>query len=708
MTAPDIATENHQRQAVSAGPRRDEFQPEIQGLRAVAVLLVVIYHLWPNRLSGGFIGVDVFFVISGYLITAHLVREVSATGRLSAARFWSRRVRRLLPLAMTVSLISTAAVYLLAPSTVWDVTVRQVVASTLYVQNWVLAGDAIDYSAKDNDATIAQHYWSLSIEEQFYFVWPLLVVAIVAVLALVRARLGRAPELKTVLVYTLVAVGMVSFGCSVVLTAGNQATAYFVTPTRVWEFVFGALISLLPLRALRGPWAMTAGWTAMAVIVVTGYLFSSATAFPGWIAVLPVAATAVALVTLRDRERYSAGYWLTRRPMIFLGDISYGLYLWHWPLIVLAPYVLDGPVPATVKLGLLALGIVLSWVSKLVVEDPLRHSALLRPTRNSLGFAVAGMTAVAVALLVVVPAPGVQAGPAEYVAGDPCHGPGVLDPANNCGSLAGGAPVPPPAVVIRENKQDIAYPGCQADADTADIVSCILGDKNGTRTIAIVGDSHATSWFPAFDRLGRDNSWRILTFTRSSCPFTLAERNDPEERGELGADRRATCDSHVDRVLDKITTDPDIDTVVSASYSSVFTFTARPAANLANPAVDGFIEVWSRLHAAGKSVVVMADVPLTGGKNVPTCLAEKTDPADCAVPRRDALPATRMAQASAVQATNLPNVTLVDLSDQFCDAQNCYAQLGSVIVYRDKSHVSRTFSLALAPYIERAFPAHPR
>lgn len=703
MTASGIAAESTRREPVVAGPQRDDFQPEIQGLRAVAVLLVVIYHLWPGRLSGGFIGVDVFFVISGYLITAHLVREVKKTGRLSAARFWGRRVRRLLPLALTVSALSTAAVYLIAPSTVWELTVRQVVASTLYVQNWVLAGDAVDYSAKDNDPTIAQHYWSLSIEEQFYFAWPLLIVAILAVLALVRARGGRTPEPRVLLVGALVTVGVVSFACSVVLTAGDQATAYFVTQTRVWEFVFGAMVSLLPIGVLRGRGAIVAGWAALAVIAGTGYVFSSATPFPGWVAVLPVGATALALVTLRDREWHSAGFWLTRKPMVFLGDVSYGLYLWHWPLIVLAPYALDHPPTAAEKIGLLGLGILLSWVSKIVVEDPLRHSALLRPARNSLGFAAAGMALVTVALLVVVPPPGQASGPAEYTAADPCYGPGVLDPANDCGSLAGGAPVPPPAAVERENRQDIAYPDCQADADTSDVVSCTLGATDGRRTIAIVGDSHATAWFAALDRLGQQNDWRVLTFTRSSCPFTFAQRNDPDEQGRT--DRRATCDRHVDRVLDKITADPDIDTVVSGAYSSAYTFTARPSLPLTSPAIDGFTKIWSRLGEAGKQVVVMADVPLTGPQNVPTCLAEKSDPVECAVPRDKALPARRMAQAAAARATKLPNVSLVDLTDQFCDPRLCYAQLGSVIVYRDKSHVSKTFARALVPYISREFPA---
>jgi peptidoglycan/LPS O-acetylase OafA/YrhL len=231
---------------VGAERVRSGFHPEIQGLRAVAVLLVVLFHLWPNALSGGFVGVDVFFVISGYLITAHLYREVAATGTVSLRRFWARRIRRLLPASLLVLAISGLATVLFLPATVWTQTARQIGASALYVQNWALAADSVDYMAKDDVPTLAQHYWSLSVEEQFYAFWPILIVGLVAWGGRFASR--RAAANRAVLIVGLGAVGLISLASSVVATADSQSTAYFATPTRVWEFVAGALVTLVVVR----------------------------------------------------------------------------------------------------------------------------------------------------------------------------------------------------------------------------------------------------------------------------------------------------------------------------------------------------------------------------------------------------------------------------------------------------------------------------
>ncbi len=247
---------------VGAERVRSGFHPEIQGLRAVAVLLVVLFHLWPNALSGGFVGVDVFFVISGYLITAHLYREVAATGTVSLRRFWARRIRRLLPASLLVLAISGLATVLFLPATVWTQTARQIAASALYVQNWALAADSVDYMAKDDVPTLAQHYWSLSVEEQFYAFWPILIVGLVAWAGRFASR--RAAANRAVLIVGLGAVGVISLAWSVVATADNQSTAYFATPTRVWEFVAGALVTLVVVsRKLFGP-ASQRRWMARA------------------------------------------------------------------------------------------------------------------------------------------------------------------------------------------------------------------------------------------------------------------------------------------------------------------------------------------------------------------------------------------------------------------------------------------------------------
>jgi len=164
------------------------YQPEVQGIRALAVGLVLFYHFWPARLSGGFIGVDIFFVVSGFLISSHMYREAASTGGVKIGRFWARRVRRLLPISLLVLVVSLLASLAFLPKTVWTTTFRQIAASALYTQNWVLAGDAVDYSAADNAATLVQHYWSLSVEEQFYLAWPVIFVGAVGVSLALRRR----------------------------------------------------------------------------------------------------------------------------------------------------------------------------------------------------------------------------------------------------------------------------------------------------------------------------------------------------------------------------------------------------------------------------------------------------------------------------------------------------------------------------------------
>ncbi|MFZ2504221.1 MAG: acyltransferase, partial [Nocardioides sp.] len=249
----------------------DGYRADIQGLRAVAVLLVVLFHLWPHRLSGGFVGVDVFFVISGYLITRHLAQEVERTGRLKVWRFWARRARRLLPAALLVLLASLAMAWRWLPQTQWEATVRQVRASALYVQNWALARDAVDYSALNADATVAQHYWSLSVEEQFYFVWPLLIMVLllagVALARLAPSLGGSAPSRRLLMAGGLTTLGVASFGYSILSTSSDQAVAYFATPTRVWEFALGGVIGIYWTgRRLQGPAAVAAAWAGLGAI----------------------------------------------------------------------------------------------------------------------------------------------------------------------------------------------------------------------------------------------------------------------------------------------------------------------------------------------------------------------------------------------------------------------------------------------------------
>ncbi len=240
--------------AVQSGSQTDasqaprEFRPEIQALRAIAVMSVVLYHLFPRRLTGGFVGVDIFFVISGFLITKHLVGEISRTGRISLTQFWARRIRRLLPAAFVVLAVSVALLVLCMPAVTWQNNMQEIGASAAYVENWLLGIHAVDYLAAHNSASLVQHYWSLSVEEQFYLVWPMLLL-----LALAVARLAGRGSPRTAVRWALGFVAVGSFAVSVVLTSANAPLAFFVTPTRAWEFAIGGILSVAPSLSLGSP-----------------------------------------------------------------------------------------------------------------------------------------------------------------------------------------------------------------------------------------------------------------------------------------------------------------------------------------------------------------------------------------------------------------------------------------------------------------------
>lgn len=690
---------------------RQDHRPDIQGLRAVAVLLVIGFHLFPDQVPGGYIGVDVFFVISGYLITAHLYREIATTSRLSVAGFWARRIRRLLPASLLVLAVCALLTLAYVPRTLWDQTLRQIAASTLYVQNWALAADTVDYSAAGNTPTLVQHYWSLSVEEQFYLVWPVLAVA---VLLLVRGRDTHVVRRALAVAVGLLAAG--SFAYSVLLTSTDPARAYFVTPTRAWEFAAGALLSLVVLRPAPDAVRTALGWAGAAAIVWSGLALTSETPFPGWIAAAPVVGTVVVIATGTGRSRLAVSRLLSLRPATFLGDISYSMYLWHWPLIVVLPYATGESLRTLDKVGVFVATVLLSWASTRWVENPVRRARVLaRPAWRSYAFGAAGMVVVLTmvgALRVDLDRDVQEAEAASSAAvadalveAEPCFGPARMSAESGaepgCGPVAGPGDVPiNPAAVARQNT-DLAYPGCQSALEERALRTCDLGETaNPTRTVALVGDSHTTHWFSAFDALGKERGWKVVTYARSSCPYTDARRTLPGEPPH----RYPLCRRGNAEVERRLLADDSIDTVFVSAYSSAYGWAQPSGGRLDDPATDGFHARWQRLTDSGRQVVVLRDVPaVKDGVNSPDCLVQHPgDPLACATTRAVGL--TPDIEADAVTGAP-PGVYLVDLTDRFCDDRLCYAVIGDVIVYRDYSHLSKEYSTLLAPYVGQAFDA---
>ena len=670
------------RAAPDAGVER-RYRPELEGLRAVAVALVVVYHVWFNRVSGG---VDVFFLISGFLVTGGLYRA-AARGPVRLGATWSRQLARLLPAAAVVLLATAVAATLLLPETRWLPTVREIVASTLFLQNWELAADAVDYAARNDAASVVQHFWSLSVQGQFYLVWPLLVGAV----ALVARRDGRG--LHRALTATLVAVGVPSLVYSVLLTAGDQPLAYFHSLTRVWEFALGGLLALWIDRLERVPGTRTRvvlGWTGVVALVSCGLLLTVDRAFPGVAALWPTGAAALVLLAGRTGHRWGADRWLTGPVALRLGALAFPLYLWHWPILVLT-LVVTGREQLGIAAGAAVIGaaLVLAEITRRLVEEPLRRAG----TRTALRTSAA---VVAVVLVLCGTWQGVAV--SRSAGGDVSEvdtaaathpGAAVLDPAQPVDAgTTGDAPLLPSLVAAGD---DWSYRSgtwlCGPSERRPDLEVCTIPPPSGAppqKRVAVAGDSHAQQYTAALMPLAAERDWELTVMFRGACPYSAVSEVDPADEG-CAAWNREVADEIAERHPDAL---------VTLASRDVRATPEGPA----EQTPPGFVAQWWRAHDAGIPVVALRDNPRPG-LNVPDCVSREGRHSGACDAPRDAYYHSLPPWAGVPDVP--PNVSFVDVADVVCAAQRCPSEAGNVLVYLDDNHLTATYAATLAPMLGR-------
>ena len=667
---------------------RRQFLPEIQVLRAGAVTLVVVYHFWPGTLTGGFVGVDAFFVISGYLITSHLFREADRTGTVRLLAFYARRARRLLPASILVLLFVAVGTFLLLPADLWSSTAREVTASGFYVQNLWLASKAVTYSASNDVATPVTHYWSLSAEEQFYLVWPGLII----ISCLVARRWLRGRTTTTVGV-TLLTVTLASFAFSVWATQTHRAAAYFITPTRAWEFGAGALVVLLMRRwAPSVALARLLRWLGLVGLLAAAAFFSAATPFPGYAAALPVIATAIVIIAGDSGRADPSDRVFRSRPAQWLGDVSYSVYLWHWPLLVFAPYVLRHSLDTPELLVLLMICLVISGLSKRFVEDATRFWPRIRATSR------ATLSAAAVAMVVIALVAGTQVYLADAqeqrnaallvdVSGSPCFGAPAMENRARCPDAITAQPL------VSVGTADAPWspqPGCRGAGSDPSVLTCFWGKGKPSRVVALVGDSHAEHWRGALHRIAKSRNWEVIEMYAGGCPATYARSIVFERRSRDGE----ACRTWTTKVTARLRVLAPDDIITSA-------FVQQNVFDPVDSGPAGFEKVW-REWLGFSRVTVLRDTPTMDNRNGPQCLAVNVGkPLACANPRSRVLVDDDMMRAARRMSGD---VNLIDLSDYFCDARRCYAVIGGASVYYDYDHMSMQFSTSLAPALLRGLP----
>jgi peptidoglycan/LPS O-acetylase OafA/YrhL len=620
---------------------------DILALRAVAVLSVVVFHLWPNRLPGGFAGVDVFFVISGYLISTSLFKELADSGRIALARFWARRVRRLLPAALLVIAITAVVSLAFVPAFTRQNYFGEAIASTFYFENWHLAASAADYFA--GEPSPFQHFWSLSAEEQFYIFWPIAI----AILALVTKR-------KTVrlLPALIAAVTLLSFSYSLYLSYAQPSLAYFTTFGRGWEFGLGATVALLGHRVRLTPAGQTlfslGGFAAIAFSAVT---FNEDIQFPGWAALLPTLGTVAVIIA----GLHSLPNWLDRlyglKPFVFTGEISYSLYLWHWPLIILLPWLSGYQLRSGELVALLVSTFVFAWLSKRFVEDRFRAMPALVSRKPRFTYALLASVSSAILVFSLI---------------------GSAVTSSQISSAVGQTQT------LDRAKNDTADPNneCMTKPEETAVKLCVYGLIGAEYRVLLVGDSHAAMHLGAWKLMAERGGFELNLAYKASCSFNLERRSD-SARGK-------SCEQWNLELQNQFAAVKPYDLVLTSHFTTVRA-TQRAGQSIAET-VEGFKDAWAPLQARGATVVAIRD-GVNMDKQMRHCWETAVyDASDCEMAQDEAF----VADLSMRAASSPPGALTMDFTDMYCPNGKCPAMLKGVYVYRDSSHISLKFSEEMA------------
>lgn len=658
-------------------------RPDVEGLRAIAILMVILYHAEVPGLSGGYLGVDVFFVLSGFLILGIIADEVGRTGRLSLRHFWARRCRRLLPASIVMTLVVLLGATLIASPFAVATHARAAIYSALYGANLLFAETTANYFDGDAHPNLLLHMWSLSAEEQFYLV-AAPVVAAIALVAAARGTRWFRPALSTIVL--LLTLG--SLAACVQWQDSDPIRAFYLLPTRMWELGVGGLIALQGHRLRLASRPLTMGLAMVGGLGLLGatVTFNSWTVHPGWTTLAPVLCTA-ALLVAGDARGAAAGTTalLATPPLKLIGRLSYSWYLWQWPLLVLLADLVDRPsIPQRLAVSVLALGI--AAASFRWVEQPVRRSAWLtaRP----------GLTIVAAVFL---------------SAGTALVGKLVLRDATR----ASNGPAVEWAEAARRKPQAV-NDGCLIAIPVTDPGTCVYGHPDATTTVVLFGDSHMLQWFPAVEQAAIEGGWRLVLFGKAACPsVSVAVMYVRQQRAY------PQCSAWRDEAFARIAALRPAVVLVSNFGWYPVVVNGRPRWTDTDLAAQrawesGMEETLGRLTGSAGRVVVVRDSPYPR-INVPDCLSRRlASPTRCAQPY-DAAVDTAIASRERRAIARMPGVRYVDFTPQICAGGSCPAVSGDTVRYRDTNHLTveyvtpfaSLFSRIIGDALARTMPAAP-
>jgi peptidoglycan/LPS O-acetylase OafA/YrhL len=713
------------------------FRADIEGLRAVAVIAVLLYHAHLGPTRGGFLGVDVFFVLSGYLITSLLMKDLLVRGGRGLPNFWGRRARRLLPASLAVMIVTlVASRFFLDPLKQIDVAHDARWASAFIINMKFAWGDS--YAAAQTTPTPLLHFWSLAVEEQFYVVWPFLVYVFTKVRWHTRwYALG-----------VMAALFAESLAAYVWVSRWGHTQAFFLLPTRAWELIAGAMLALVAskVRNLSPTLRASAAWVGVLAIGYSVVVYTD-TMNLGLAALLPVLGTAAIVGAAGSGHPNEPAFLLGTRPMVWIGRRSYGIYLWHWPILVLldAKY---GPLSVPARVAALSGAFVLAAVSYRYLEHPVRESGWLsfRPRRSlALGGALVAVGLLAATVVIALPHDlgsdgGVAAAPtlpgeasgssgpsgtattpgSDTLTTDPLttdsgdEGPGnteastTVPPAAAPESLdtliaaqrtaldqaAAITKVPsnatPPVAIAKGDKPRIYRENCVIKEGTTDPGNCIYGDPASTTVVALFGDSHAAQWFPAMEQLALQHHWKLIVYVKSGCPTADVRIRKTYLDQECVVWRR--------NVAGRLASDHPTLLVMSSTFYDQGGADKNVPQDVAWQ--RGLSATLAAVRPAVQQLLILGDTPLPAHE-IPNCLAANPRSVrHCITTRGPAIKLSRLQLETDLAAQY--KADFVPTGDWLCGTKECPVVLGNIVMYRDNNHVSATMSRYLAPFVQAA------
>lgn len=645
-----------------------QYRPEIEGLRAIAALLVAVYHIWMMRVSGG---VDVFFVVSGFLITTSLLSGYARNGYIKFGKFILGLLRRLLPSALTVMIFITIGSFFILPDIRFTATIKEIAASLLYFENWQLAITGTDYLDQNNPQSPVQHFWAMSIQGQFYVIW----FVIVSLAILISKKLNI--SLKKVFTAVLLILFTISLIYSIYITSMNQPWAYFDTGARVFEFAVGGLLMIYIFNLnIHRYVSFILGWIGLAVLLLTGILLDVQGTFPGLIALIPISAAVLILLAGQNPSRFGVEKLLSTRPLKFLGSLSYGIYLWHWPILIFYYEIFDtSSVSLLHGIIIIVISILLSYITTNIVEKPIINYI------NKNNFSIRGFRPIIGLASILI----IGLGSWYYYTNSQASSlsinnedyPGVMVNAASYDSenFEKKEPIPSLATILEDKTE--AYE-CQVSPQSSAIEVCDYGKtKKYDYTVAVVGGSKSTHWISPMQDIAEEENMRLINITKAGCRFTTDTENYTEQCIEWN---RNVIDEIVNEDVDLVITLADI------AYSSLYDVPA------------GFIEQFNKLDEVNIDVLALRDTPYFKG-SVPECIAQHGENStECKIVKADVY----NTPSAWERLENKPdNVFYADYSDYFCGEEYCDPVVGNVIGYFDHDHMTETFSKTFKPLLQR-------